>query len=286
MPPQLLPAGLPLNILLLIVERLPGFIGEQWHSLAALERVHSIFRTPVAGSGMRICEEVAMGLCRELGMDELECVEGMPMDEFFENDAVGEKDVLPRATCWKQLLADYDHIPSQCCLSHYQQRPMRRPAAMPRVVAGARLGHIFVGGHRDYITSGQNPPAQGDAWEYHFILRRGTYDLTIEGGTNPHHGILSLTLDDDMINETDWCPPAERAMANAYPVQMTCTVEVEHTGWHRLRGEVSSKSDISRGYWMCLTKLELVPQGEVWRESTGAHAVEEEEPRGNGYGWW
>ena len=122
------------------------------------------------------------------------------------------------------------------------------------VLRGAAFCATYVGSYQDKVTLVQIPPAQGDSWSMDFNLRRGAYQVSLEGWENPAHGILDLFFDGRRFGRIDWFNDHTRACS------CSITVGVRWTGVHQLVGRCShSNADEDRPtrHWICLSGVHL-----------------------------
>merc|ERR1711957_41568 len=84
-----------------------------------------------------------------------------------------------------------------------------------RILKGPRASLINVGGDAAMPSWGQNPPAHGDCWEVDFEVDVGAYDIVFIGGSNPHHGTVTVRVDGEVTGVVD-----QYAFKNTYPTEL------------------------------------------------------------------
>jgi hypothetical protein len=123
---------------------------------------------------------------------------------------------------------------------------------------GSPLSTTCVGSHKKMVTLAQLPPAEGDTWSINSSLRRGLFQLTLDGWENPVHGILDLWLDGKRLCEIDW--RAKRTRERSHRID----VSVRWTGVHQLVGRCErSNADADRPtrHWVCLKRVRMLRLG-------------------------
>ena len=123
-----------------------------------------------------------------------------------------------------------------------------------RVLSGNPLCTTYVGSYKNKVTLAQIPPAPGDSWLMDFNLRRGAYQVSLEGWENPAHGILDLFLGGRRFGRIDWFNDHTRGCCRSI------TVGVRWTGVHHLVEMCShSNADEDRPtrHWICLSGVHL-----------------------------
>lgn len=140
-----------------------------------------------------------------------------------------------------------------------QARTLEFHADTVRVLRGESISSVNIGGQPRSISQGQLPPSSspGDSWEFDFDAAPGEYEIVFRGGKNPHHGILTVRIDDEVIGTVD-----QFARRNEYPTEDVVRWRgSERSGRHALRGtvEASHPDTVGRRYWFCLTTIEIRP---------------------------
>jgi hypothetical protein len=138
-----------------------------------------------------------------------------------------------------------------------EDAPMRceincRRHEVRKVRQGSALRKIFVGSAAHLATQAQCPPACGDAWSARIELKRGQYNLELEGWLNPSHGVLSLFLDGSPLADFDWSSPRTQRCTHA------TQLHVRWTGVHCILARTDrSNAALSRKrrFWMCLRNI-------------------------------
>lgn len=148
-------------------------------------------------------------------------------------------------------------------------RPYMAGALCPEPREGDPYGPAFMlvdvgGGSTGFRTVAACPPARGDSWSLVVELRRGSYRLVVSGWRNPHHGILDIFFDNEVVSPSsglDWYAEAATT-AYTYPAML---LQVHTTGTHFLRGTTDRCHADALGakYWMCLESLRIVPVDEA-----------------------
>lgn len=101
--------------------------------------------------------------------------------------------------------------------------------------------------------SSQNSATQFDSFKFRAFLAKGTYSLKILGTSNTNDGILSLTLNGQLLPDAfDWY--GGRAVSN---IVKSSTISFEKDGWQEFVFSVNSKNPASTGYRVNLTKFDL-----------------------------
>jgi len=126
-----------------------------------------------------------------------------------------------------------------------------------RVAVGGGAQTIYVGGQSDMASWGQLPPSLGDCWEVDFDVGFGAYEIVLVGGGNPHHGILTVSVDGDIIEAVD-----QYAVSNTFPFESVVFWDGGNApGRHTLRATVMGTNPRSQGarYWVCVHEVIFRP---------------------------
>lgn len=123
-----------------------------------------------------------------------------------------------------------------------------------RVISGANFSSVLVGGRRGRDTWAQIPPAKGDTWEIDIDTEIGAYSIQFLGGSNPHHGILTVYIDGEEVGNFD-----QYQGQDVFPAMHEIHWECETPGKHTLRATVNDKINCSHNYWICLNSITLQP---------------------------
>jgi len=138
-----------------------------------------------------------------------------------------------------------------------------------RVLSGAPMSKVDVGGVPQYTACAQNPPGRGDSWQLNFFAEPGGYEIWFHGGDNSHHGILTASVDSQSIGLVD-----QYAVGNSYPTEHCLYWECESAGEHTLHGIAESKAPASVNYWICLFRITFQPVPSRRTMVLQLHAVE------------
>jgi len=126
-----------------------------------------------------------------------------------------------------------------------------------RVLKGSAILTVLVGGLSRMRTQGQRPPKCGDAWELDFDAAPGDYELVFRGGRNPHHGVLTVRIDGQVVGTVD-----QYSRDDEFPTENIIRWQgCAERGRHTLQGAVESchPDAVGRKYWLCLTEIEIRP---------------------------
>jgi len=183
---------------------------------------------------------------------------------FSAIDRTGQRD-MPYVLA--QLHHTLDAFPDRASFKFTQ--PDMAYALCPELRSGDAREPEFVfvdvgGGSTGYRTVAACPPAHGDCWSLSVKLHRGCYRLTVSGWRNPHHGILDIAFDEEMLSPPDGLDWYMEATTRPYTFP-AMVFEVRTTGTHVLRGMTDRCNPGALGakYWMCLESINIVPKDEV-----------------------
>jgi hypothetical protein len=123
-----------------------------------------------------------------------------------------------------------------------------------KVLSGSKPGRCYVGGQRAMPSVAQLPPARGDSWQIPFEADGGAYDIKFIGGSNCHHGILSVHIDDTPLSTFD-----QYALEDTYPTEHVLHWSGGQPGPHMLNCSVNDKRTESQNYWICLRSIVFDP---------------------------
>lgn len=119
------------------------------------------------------------------------------------------------------------------------------------IITGAALTITQDSAQRYAFWAYQNAPANGDTFEYSFLLAAGTYTLRVLGMTANSRGMIDWKIDGTtVVSGQDWYNGSL-----TYNVVKTASVTVATDGVHTLRGIVNGKNASSSAYQMLLTKI-------------------------------
>ena len=120
------------------------------------------------------------------------------------------------------------------------------------------------------IYCSQSAAAQNDAFTNGFFLRAGTYTFSALGLTSSNKGAIDWYIDGTLaVTAQDWY-----TAGGAFNAVKTATVTVSNSGYHTLKGIVSTKNGSSSAYNMLLTKMWFVPSIDQTHVSPGADYAE------------
>mmetsp|Transcript_8344 Transcript_8344/g.21217 ORF Transcript_8344/g.21217 Transcript_8344/m.21217 type:complete len:296 (+) Transcript_8344:82-969(+) len=126
--------------------------------------------------------------------------------------------------------------------------------ATMRILKGSRAEKVLVGTTFGADTFAQNPPAKNDAWEIQFVSELTTYDVIFEGGSNPYHGIFTVSIDGELVGEVD-----QYSQDTCYPTRHMLRWQAAFAGKHVLGVCVHSKNPEAHGFWVCLSTIRFQP---------------------------
>ena len=127
------------------------------------------------------------------------------------------------------------------------------------VLSGNDLRHYLDPNAQLYNTrTNQDPAANGDSFSNGFLLAAGNYTLSLLGSTGAVFGKVDWYVDDALqISGQDWY-----SAATARNVVKRAPIGVAADGWHTLKGVVNGKHASSTGFYITLTKLWIMAEGE------------------------
>lgn len=126
-----------------------------------------------------------------------------------------------------------------------------------RVRSGSIMSSILIGGESSNEACAQNPPARGNTWELSFVSSGGPYEICFVGGSNPYHGVCTISIDGKRVGEID-----QYDRYTVFPTRLTLRWEGAPPGLHVLCGRVDTKNPHSRDYFLCLQKIIFTPIAE------------------------
>lgn len=97
--------------------------------------------------------------------------------------------------------------------------------------------------------------ADGVTIDFGVYVAKGTYTVTVSGGTTNSRGKLDWTLNGvSQTTAQDWY-----SSSTVYNAQKTFTLTVPYSGWHVLRATVNGKNASSSNYNFSITSIDITP---------------------------
>lgn len=124
--------------------------------------------------------------------------------------------------------------------------------SMSLVTVGNALTKAPDGNQRYNDYAFQSAAVNGDTFTNGFMLRPGTYTMSVLGITGPARGIIDWYIDDRLVvTGQDWY-----TVGATFNTEKTATVQVTGPSpWHVLKGVLNGKNASSTGYEMPLTVI-------------------------------
>lgn len=239
--------------------------------------------------GLLVCHVSPIATSKELGRLCLTSTAACQLETQFARMVALKQHGLFAKLPWPSSLAELHHTLDavQDRVSFEFTRPYMAGALCPEPREGTPFGPQFMlvdvgGGRTGYRTVAACPPAQGDSWSLVVELRRGFYRLVVSGWRNPHHGILDIFFDNEVLSPSeglDWYAESATTPYTFPPIMF----QVETTGTHILRGitDRCHSNALGAKYWMCLERACITPadEAEPEPEIVPARAVTRLRPR-------